>query len=321
MIRKRIAALLVVVFLCGFTFAAAAAVPQLKGPDPAAHEKNDLRTVPLHIFSFYDSGFLGYTYTTHESDRQAYVKAGLRYEGVIAHISAQPLPGTYALYKMKLGHDRYLAVGKASMEATIAKYGYVSEGLLGYVYPADALSDGDTNVHTWYKPNPEDTSAGFWGTVTGSGQKFSTGSHAYHYYLGGPANLSDRNYEGIAFRAWSKARMLQSVRITAPNAGGTFETGSKMAIQWQSSPDRGTVRLQYAVKNATGWGSWVLIADGLPASGSHEWTIPGQAAGEITILAVWNDKSIEGRDGWAYDIPDKNLIIKLKAIKVPHLGR
>jgi hypothetical protein len=99
--------------------------------------------------------------------------------------------------------------------------------------------------------------------------------------------------------------------------------GNQITIQWQSAPNQGTVDLRYAVKTANGWGNWVQIADQLAQSGSYIWTIPSQATGEITILARWGAQSLEGKDGWAYDKLDKNLIIKntIKHFKVPILKK
>jgi hypothetical protein len=318
MTKKNVVMLMMLVLFCCFTFTVSAGGVKLPDAGSPSFEHRTIATVPLHIFSYYDSKFLSYTYTTSETERQAYLNAGYRYEGIVAYLSSQPLPGTYGLYKMRLGHDRYLALGEASRDACIAKYGYQNEGLIGYVYPRDALAEGDTNVNSWYKPNPEDTGSSLFG-----GQKFSTGSHAYHYYLGAAANLTDRKYEGVAFRAWSKARTLQQIKVLAPNAGGTFEVGNQITIQWQSAPNQGTVDLRYAVKNANGWSTWVQIADQLSPSGSYTWTIPSQATGEITILARWGSQSLEGKDGWAYDKLDKNLMIKntIKSFKVPILKK
>ena len=294
---KIVATMIAVLVFCIF------AVPVSAG---VGFDNRAIDSIPLHIFAYYDDGYLSYTYTTSEKERQEIAKAGLRYEGIIAYLSPQPLPGTYGLYRMRLGHDRYLAVGEAARDSVIAKYGYSDEGLMGFVYPSSAIAEGDINVHVWYKPNQKDM-----------GSKFATSDdwHAYHYYLGGPAKLNDRKYEGIAFRAWSKAQTLQKIKVTAPNNGGSFMQGQKVTIQWQSIPDRGVVDLRYAVKTESGWKSWYQIAVKLPASGSYEWVIPFDVVGEISIGARWNDQSLEGKDGWAFDEIDKNLIIH-NAIKV-----
>ena len=263
-------------------------------------DNRTIDTIPLHVFGYYDSGYLSYTFTTSEKERQDLIKAGLRYEGIVAHLSSQPLPGTFGLYRMQLGHDRYLAVGEASRDEVIAKYGYADKGLIGHVYPRDAIAEAETNVHVWYKPNQKDM-----------GSKFGTANdwHAYHYYLGAPAKLNDRKYEGIAFRAWSKSQTLQRIKIISPNEGGTLMPGQKVTIRWQSTPNRGIVDLRYAVKEGKGWSSWHQIVSNLSSSGSFEWTIPGEAAGEISIGARWNAQSAEGKQGWAFDEIDKNLII------------
>ena len=86
--------------------------------------------------------------------------------------------------------------------------------------------------------------------------------------------------------------------------------GQKVTIRWQSTPNRGIVDLRYAVKEGKGWSSWHQIVSNLSSSGSFEWTIPGEAAGEISIGARWNAQSAEGKQGWAFDEIDKNLIIK-----------
>ncbi|MBP2627155.1 MAG: hypothetical protein H6Q68_1866 [Firmicutes bacterium] len=315
MTRRSIVALFMIFSFCCFTLTVSAATVKLPDAGSPNYEHRTIETVPLHMFSFYTHNYLGYTYATSERDRQAYVNAGFRYEGIVAYISSEPLRGTYGLYNMYLPLDHYLAVGKESRDACIIKYGYQNTGLLGYVYPKNVLMGGNTDVHVWYKPSPEAGSIeGFLGT---------TGKEtlAYHYYLGGPANLTDRNYEGIAFRAWSKSQTLQEIKVLAPNNGGTFEVGKKMTIQWKSTPGGGVVDLRYAVKTTTGWTAWVEIATQLSPSGNYEWIVPSQAAGEITILASWRAKNAEGEDGWAYDRIYKTLSIKnaIKPIKVSNL--
>ena len=317
MTRKHIIVLLMIFSFCCFTFTVSAATVKLPDAGSPNYEHKTIETVPLHMFSFYNHSYLGYTYATSEANRQAYVNAGFRYEGIVAYLSSEPLRGTYALYDMYLPLDHYLAVGKDSRDACILKYGYQNAGLLGYVYPKNMIMGGNTDVHGWYKPSPE---AGGMGNFLGTTGKET---HAYHYYLGGPANLADRNYEGIAFRAWSKPQTLQQINVLVPNNGGTFEVGKKMNIQWKSLLGAGTVDLRYAVKTAAGWSGWVQIADQLSPSGSYEWTIPSQAAGEITILASWRAENAEGEDGWVYDRIDKTLLIKkpIKFIKTPILNQ
>ena len=312
---RKYSIVLMIVFFCCFTFTVSAGGVKLPDAGSPNFEHKAIATVPLHIFSFYTHSYLGYAYATSEADRQTYVNAGFRYEGIVAYLSAEPLRGSYGLYDMYLPLDHYLAVGKASRDACMLKYGYQNARLLGYVYPKEVAMGGNTSVHSWYKPSPE---AGTVGSFLGTK---GSETHAYHYYLGGWANLKDRNYEGIAFRAWSKPQTLLEIQALAPNNGGTFEVGKKLTIQWQTIPGGGSVDLRYAVKTSTGWSSWIQIADQLAPTGSYEWTIPSQAAGEITILACWHAKSTEGDEGWAYDRIDKTLIIKntIKPIKAPIL--
>lgn len=260
-----------------------------------------IKTIPLHVFGYYASGYLSYTFTTSEEERQDLIKSGLRYEGIVAHLSSQPLPGTFGLYRMQLGHDRYLAVGEASRDEVIAKYGYADKGLIGHVYPRDAIAEAETNVHVWYKPNQKSG-----GSKSGNANDW----HAYHYYLGAPAKLNDRKYEGIAFRAWSNAQTLQRIIVIEPNGGGTFMPGQKVTIRWKSTPERGTVDLLFAMKEFNYWSMWHQIVANLSPSGSYEWTIPLEAVGETKIAARWNAQSAEGKKGEAIDEIDKNLIIK-----------
>ena len=271
--------------LCGFSFTAAAATDDSYLPSPGGSKyEHVVERIPLHVYSYYRNNHLGYTYTTSDKERQEYANAGYRYEGIVTHLATQPLPGTYGLYRMLLfPDDRYLAVGKDSRDACIAKYGYVSEGVLGYVYPAN-VSEGDVNIHSWYHGAPG----------------------RYHYYLGGPAYLTDRQYEGVVFRAWSYPHTLQGIRIVAPNTGGTYKVNGKLTIQWESTLESGLVSFHYAVKeNSNCWKQeWLKIADQLPPNGSYEWTIPKEAAGEITILQSGELKAWMG-------IKDLSLIIPI----------
>ncbi len=63
----------------------------------------------------------------------------------------------------------------------------------------------------------------------------------------------------------------QSLTVTSPNGGESFEGGSIQNISWSSSGNISSVKLEYSTNNGA---TFTEIVNSTPNDGSHTWTVP-----------------------------------------------
>jgi hypothetical protein len=71
-----------------------------------------------------------------------------------------------------------------------------------------------------------------------------------------------------------------ALRVTAPNGGETWVTGSVQNIQWQTTGTIPTVNIDYSTDAGTTWNS---VAAGYSNSGSYAWTVPAETSNTCRI--------------------------------------
>lgn len=86
-----------------------------------------------------------------------------------------------------------------------------------------------------------------------------------------------------------------SVTLIAPNGGERLVVGQPFWIEWTGSEDLGDVRIEYTM---SGGGDWFEVFDGVPNSGSVEWTVPPVISSHVRmrILEV-NGSAEDASDG------------------------
>lgn len=94
----------------------------------------------------------------------------------------------------------------------------------------------------------------------------------------------------------------ESIVITSPNGGETWQAGSTHNITWSSVSARfgasaaGNVRVQYSLNNGA---AWVSISSSTPNDGSYSWTLPAGVNSSQCIVRVK-----DAADGIPSDISD-----------------
>ncbi|MDZ7263070.1 MAG: FG-GAP-like repeat-containing protein [candidate division KSB1 bacterium] len=73
------------------------------------------------------------------------------------------------------------------------------------------------------------------------------------------------------FLTITESQSIESLHLTAPNGGETWQVGTVHQITWTSQNTSGTVRLEYSANNGAAWN---LIVANTSDDGSYEWTIP-----------------------------------------------
>ncbi|HET9328667.1 MAG TPA: T9SS type A sorting domain-containing protein [Candidatus Eisenbacteria bacterium] len=91
---------------------------------------------------------------------------------------------------------------------------------------------------------------------------------------------------GRSFAGTDDVRVRQAA-ITAPTAGSVLSSGGVTQVMWEvpSGVTAESVALYYS---SDGGSHWTLAADGLPNTGSYEWTVPAEAtdAAKVAIVLV-----------------------------------
>lgn len=233
-------------------------------------------------------------YTTSLDERNSWLAGGFTDEGITCYISPVPLPGTVPLYKCMLYNDMYYATSSAERDAVISKYGFQYVGIEGYAIAANNTSDGDVNVNRWYHPESDHSDG--WEWLAGDTFVAAGDMDRHHFYQVDPASIPGYNYEGVVFRGWSSAEILQKIKVTAPNGGESLKAGDVQAITWTSTRGGGQVSLCYATD---GGDNWIIIKEGAPNNGSYSWTVPNKNGANTAIQVRWQYYDNE-TDSWAF---------------------
>jgi len=278
---------------------------------PVVSESINIKAVPLYRCW---NGRVHW-YTTNVDERNSWLAGGFSDEGITCYISPVPLPNTVPLYKCMLYNDMYYATSSAERDAVISKYGFSYIGIEGYVPPGSNTSYGDVNVNRWYHPESDHSDGWEWL----SGEKFVSSAEMdrHHFYQVDAAKIPGYNYEGVVFRAWSTAKVLQQIKIAAPNGGEALKAGDVQEIKWTSAVDGGEMNLYYATDGGAA-NTWVMIKEQLPNNGSYKWTVPDKTSSNVVIQARWLYYDNE-TDAWAYtnDTSDSRFSIAGSAILKP----
>jgi len=257
-------------------------------------------------------------YTTNKEERDSWLASGFSDEGITCYISPVPLPNTVPLYKCMLYNDMYYATSSAERDAVISKYGYSYIGIEGYAIAGNNTAAGDVNINRWYRPEPDHSDGWEWL----AGEKFIAASdmERHHFYQVDPANIPGYNYEGVTFRAWSSAKVLQRIKITAPNGGEALKAGNLQPITWTSTLGGGEVSLCYATDGGAA-NSWTIIKEGLPNSGSYSWTVPNKTSSNGVVQARWTYYDNETNStAYATDTSDSKFSMTGTNILIPGLN-
>lgn len=91
----------------------------------------------------------------------------------------------------------------------------------------------------------------------------------------------------------------ETIRITAPNGGESWQVGSVHNITWTSNNTSGAVDIEYS---ATGGSSWNTIATDETDDGSYSWTIPDNPSTNCLVR-------ITDADGTPSDVSDSPFTI------------
>ena len=253
-------------------------------------------------------------YTTNAQERDSWLASGFTDEGITCYISPVPLPNTVPLFKCMLYNDMYYATSSAERDTVMGKYGFSYQGIEGYVIPANDTSYGDVNINRWYHPESDHGDGGWFG-----GKPFVSSAQMdrHHFYQADAANIPGYNYEGVVFRAWDSAEVLQKIKVSAPNGGEALKAGDKQEIKWTSSLKGGEMNLYYAIDGVAANG-WIMIKEELPNNGSYIWTVPNKSSSNVLIQARWLYYDNE-TDSWAYanDTSDSVFSIAGSGVLLP----
>ncbi|MEA4822862.1 MAG: fibronectin type III domain-containing protein [Clostridiaceae bacterium] len=265
--------------LCTNMQASALTIPPVRTL-PIFFDTSKIQTTPL--YRLFNGTF--HTYTASSSERSALLNNGWTDEGISCWISPQPLPYTVPLYRLKLyGMDTFMTTSKTEHDGAIANYGYVDEGIMGYVIPADDYAHGDVTLYRWYRPQSTADSSWF-DDLFGSGDPF-VAFDAEHFYQTELAMISGYTYEGAQCRAWSSSTTVQDVSLSSPNGGESYTIGDTVNIQWSTTLSGGTINLYYTTGGADG--SWVSIVQNLSDTGSYSWKVPSTPSSTVRVRVQW----------------------------------
>ncbi|MFX4263727.1 stalk domain-containing protein [Pelotomaculum propionicicum] len=278
---------------------------------PVVSESISIKAIPLYRCW---NGTVHW-YTTNADERDSWLANGFSDEGITCYISPAPLPNTVPLYKCMLYNDMYYATSSAERDAVISKYGFSYIGIEGYAIPGSNTSYGDVNVNRWYHPESDHSDG--WEWLSGEPFVSAADMDRHHFYQVDAANIPGYNYEGVVFRAWSSPKVLQKIKLTAPNGGEFLKAGDVQEIEWTSAVDGGEMNLYYAADGVAANGL-IMIKEELPNNGSYDWTVPNKTSSNVVIQARWLYHDNE-TDAWAYanDTSDSRFSIAGSGILLP----
>mgnify|MGYP001389585349 CR=1 FL=1 len=108
------------------------------------------------------------------------------------------------------------------------------------------------------------------------------------------------NYDIYAARvsAGSSDQTPPTVRVLSPNGGEMVYPGQSMTIGWEASDDVGVQSVNVYVSRSGTGGPWEAIAQGVPNSGAHQWTVDGASSNHQAFVRVdaWDAAGNKGSD-------------------------
>jgi hypothetical protein len=239
---------------------------------PAGAYNYFLESVPLYqldiqneldtnAFTYTDNWFM----TVSVAEMTYAVANGWDNKGIACYVSPAQIPGSVALMRLHNpdSTDHLYTTSWAERQNAIA-IGFLYEGIVGYVFPANASVPGTVPLHRFYVG----------------------GDACYHFYSTNAAAGGGSSYEGIACHVWSSKKQLVSMTITAPKAGEEVKGLSKYDVSWTSSLPGGYVFLNYSTDAGN---SWKLIDSGLENKGFAPWRVPNLDTIHARVQIVWTD--------------------------------
>jgi hypothetical protein len=91
-------------------------------------------TIPL--YRLHDVGTQAYLVTSYVSEKDSLLASGsFTLDGVLGYIAANPVTGTFAIWRVSKGPQPYWRLATTAQEQTLVSQGWRLDGLVGYMWP------------------------------------------------------------------------------------------------------------------------------------------------------------------------------------------
>jgi len=121
---------------------------------------------------------------------------------------------------------------------------------------------------------------GYWPMNNGSGQTVTDVSGRGNNGRLGSSTGSDSGDPQWLISTAPLGPLPESLQLTKPNGGESWEVGSSQAITWNSQGNIADVNLEYSTDNG---GSWTAIVSSTTNDGSYTWTIPDAVSSQVLV--------------------------------------
>ncbi len=96
----------------------------------------------------------------------------------------------------------------------------------------------------------------------------------------------------------------ESLTVTSPNGGESWEVGSGQSITWTSSGTSGTVKIEYSTNNGASWSTQTAST---PDDGTYAWTVPNVPSANCLIRISDTDGSPVDQSNAAFTISSGSI--------------
>ena len=231
-----------------------------------------LESIPVYQLDVQDdqdpdtfSYMVDWVLTASPGEMSVAVANGWDNRGIAFYVSPAQIPGTVLLHRLynPAGTDHFCTTSWDEVQAVIPQ-GYVYEGAIGYVFPANAPAAGTVPLQRFY----------------------SGGDAALHMYYTNAAAGGGANYEGVACHVWPARQRIASMAITAPTAGEEVKGAGRYDVSWNSSAQGGFIALSYSTDAGN---TWTPVEAGIQNTGLTHWKVPNVDCQHARLKIVWTD--------------------------------